>query len=160
MSATITLSEAGGGDAILASNIKYIVTERSGSGFSILLAEPAIEDISFSWIALAIKNIKISSSENTSQPGAVSTVTIISNPEDNGSQNANENATSTPESSDAPENSESVNSETEESSSESQPESQSESQPESQETQQTEPEPESESEPETATTESAPEQTP
>ena len=65
-------------DNIVLDKVTYMVIERSSSGFSILLSNPAPEDLSFSWIALAIKNMKVSDSSTTLQPGVPSAVIQIS----------------------------------------------------------------------------------
>jgi hypothetical protein len=39
-------------ERIFAENIDYLITKRTTNGFTILLRRPAVEDISFSWIAL------------------------------------------------------------------------------------------------------------
>jgi hypothetical protein len=60
---------------ILADGVDFVVTDRSGEGFSILLARPATEQMQFSWIALAIKNLRISTSADTVQPDSMNTGT-------------------------------------------------------------------------------------
>jgi hypothetical protein len=71
VNATITL-DASSTDAqvenVLAQTGGYAVTERSQSGFSILLGKPAPEDVTLSWSAFAIKNMRIASSSSTPQP--------------------------------------------------------------------------------------------
>jgi hypothetical protein len=44
-------------------NVQYAVTEKSSRGFTILLSREANDDMSFSWIALAVKNAKVFESE-------------------------------------------------------------------------------------------------
>jgi hypothetical protein len=45
------------GDIFL-NNIQYVITNKSTTGFTILLNKPAIDDTTFSWIALAVTNPK------------------------------------------------------------------------------------------------------
>ncbi len=49
---------------LLADNIRFVVTNRTISGFSILLDKPAGEDIAFSWLALSVHNPIIFQSGN------------------------------------------------------------------------------------------------
>ena len=106
ISASVTLNAsttASQSDNILSNGVHYVVTNRSGSGFSILLSGPAPEDMQFSWIALAIKNLRISSSSNATQPGVgadqTGTNTMNTNTTDQTNQTNGTNmdtATSTP----------------------------------------------------------------
>ena len=52
------------------SNIHYIIINRSTKGFTIVLQQPAVEDISFSWIALAVNSPMLfqSSGQNDQVP--------------------------------------------------------------------------------------------
>jgi hypothetical protein len=52
---------------ILGASVGYAVTHRSQNGFSIMLSKPAPEPMTFSWIALAIQNMKISDSGTVGQ---------------------------------------------------------------------------------------------
>ncbi|MDP3696622.1 MAG: hypothetical protein Q8R55_01160, partial [Candidatus Taylorbacteria bacterium] len=45
-------------EELLEQNIKYVVEQKDGGGFSILLNQPALQDISFGWTAIAVKNPK------------------------------------------------------------------------------------------------------
>ena len=45
-------------ERIFAAGYNHLVTRRSTKGFSIVLNKPAEEDITFSWVALAVKNMK------------------------------------------------------------------------------------------------------
>jgi hypothetical protein len=47
-------------DAILNGNISYVITQRTTKGFLIKLNQVAPEDISFSWVALSVKDAKVS----------------------------------------------------------------------------------------------------
>jgi hypothetical protein len=47
-------------DAILNGNISYVITQRTTKGFLIKLNQAAPEDISFSWVALSVKDAKVS----------------------------------------------------------------------------------------------------
>jgi hypothetical protein len=70
VSATIALESSTTTDtkvleqAIFDADVRYLVTQKSTHGFTILLNNPAKEDITFSWIALAIKDGKISLTSN------------------------------------------------------------------------------------------------
>ena len=46
-------------DAILGGDVKYIVARRSKQGFVIKINKPAIEEMKFSWSALAVKDFQI-----------------------------------------------------------------------------------------------------
>jgi hypothetical protein len=48
--------------SFLSGTTKFIVTQKSKEGFTILLNQPAAQDLRFSWIALAVKNAKTFSS--------------------------------------------------------------------------------------------------
>ncbi|MFH1455274.1 MAG: tail fiber domain-containing protein, partial [bacterium] len=64
VSGSITLNDsdnvAAVGDSIFNNDIRYIITKKSTKGFTILLNKNTSEDITFSWIALAVKNAKTS----------------------------------------------------------------------------------------------------
>lgn len=45
-------------ESIFSNNIRYLITEKTTLGFTILLSQAAPADIGFSWIALAVKNAK------------------------------------------------------------------------------------------------------
>jgi hypothetical protein len=47
-------------DTILNNNISYVVTQRTTTGFVIKLNKPAPEDISFSWVALSVRDAQTS----------------------------------------------------------------------------------------------------
>ena len=66
VSAIISLEEdnEANDELIFTNGINYIVTKKSLNGFTILLNKPAPKDIKFSWIALAVKNPKIFTSES------------------------------------------------------------------------------------------------
>jgi hypothetical protein len=61
-------------DNILTASVGYAVVNRSQNGFSILLSRAAPENMTFSWIALAIQNMKIADSSAIAQPNPPSTV--------------------------------------------------------------------------------------
>ncbi|MEM2947095.1 MAG: hypothetical protein QXN96_02515 [Candidatus Bathyarchaeia archaeon] len=46
-------------ESALAAGIQYLITKKSAKGFTILLNRPAVSEIKFNWIALAVKNPKI-----------------------------------------------------------------------------------------------------
>ncbi|MBX4200273.1 tail fiber domain-containing protein [Candidatus Parcubacteria bacterium] len=79
ISATITLDASTTDtdrDAIITEANTYAVTNRNTNGFSIILNKPAEKQVTFSWIALAIKNMKTATSASTTQP-ILSTVTDL-----------------------------------------------------------------------------------
>ncbi len=45
-------------ESVFNNNIQYVITKKSTKGFTILLNRPAIGDIKFSWVALAVKGAK------------------------------------------------------------------------------------------------------
>ncbi|MDB5194323.1 MAG: hypothetical protein JWN50_337 [Parcubacteria group bacterium] len=53
---------------VLANSAGYVVTNRSQNGFSIVLGKPAAERMTFSWTALAIRNMRIANSASATQP--------------------------------------------------------------------------------------------
>ncbi len=55
---------------IFNNNIQFVVIKKSSLGFTITLNKPAPTDISFSWIALAVKSAKLFSSKGVSVPNA------------------------------------------------------------------------------------------
>jgi len=63
VSATLALedeaSAEAAADAIFSNDIRFLVSKKSVHGFTIRLNKAAPEDVSFSWIALAIKNAKL-----------------------------------------------------------------------------------------------------
>jgi hypothetical protein len=68
VNATISLEGQGGEDAIFNNDIRYLVTNKSIHGFTILLNKPAPQDIKFSWMALAVKGAKTWSSIDQNAP--------------------------------------------------------------------------------------------
>jgi hypothetical protein len=50
-------------DNLFAADMKYVVTEKSTSGFTIVLNKNAPDDLQFSWVAIAVKKASISVSE-------------------------------------------------------------------------------------------------
>ena len=67
VTASIVLDKVGDGvtqkqleDGILNGNITYVITQRTTKGFVIRLNKPASEDLSFSWVALSVKDAKTS----------------------------------------------------------------------------------------------------
>jgi hypothetical protein len=52
--------------------IQALVIKKSVNGFTIIINKPAPEDITFSWIALAIKNPKLFTTDTQDQPSEVS----------------------------------------------------------------------------------------
>jgi len=52
---------------LLTDNIRFIITNKTVNGFTILLDKPADEDIAFSWLALAVQNPIIFQSTGASQ---------------------------------------------------------------------------------------------
>jgi len=69
------LVDAGGeatASAFLKEDVKFVVAKRSVNGFTILLSKPATDDLSFSWTAVAVKDLKESISKQEATPSAVS----------------------------------------------------------------------------------------
>jgi hypothetical protein len=48
--------------AYLAGDIRYAITDKSATGFTIVLSQPATTDLNFSWIALAVQNARLDES--------------------------------------------------------------------------------------------------
>lgn len=73
VNATISVDKIEGGsetieELIFAGDIRYLVINKSTKGFAIILNKPAPINIGFSWIALAIKDAKVFSSQNNTEP--------------------------------------------------------------------------------------------
>ena len=51
--------ESESADVSALENLSYAVARKTGKGFSIQLSRPALEDVTFNWIALAVKNAKL-----------------------------------------------------------------------------------------------------
>ena len=49
-------------ESIFSNDIRYVVTNKNENGFSIVINKPAPSEVSFSWIALAVKSAKLFSS--------------------------------------------------------------------------------------------------
>jgi len=84
VSATISLDSSTTTDTrvveemIFSKGIQYIVTERSTKGFTILLNKAVDEDVTMSWIALAIRDAKISlSTEFDSNTAGTTTPPVV-----------------------------------------------------------------------------------
>ena len=118
VSASITLDSSNNPAAdtaavgdIFNNNIQYVVTKKSTTGFTIILNKPAIDDTTFSWIALAVKDAKTFGfpsnytlpSTPPSQPsggssgGSTATTTASTTPDQTGSGTATSTASSTPQ---------------------------------------------------------------
>lgn len=54
--------------SVFENNVRYIVTEKDRHGFTILLAEDAPADLSFSWVAIAVKGAKTFESGKAEEP--------------------------------------------------------------------------------------------
>lgn len=65
-------------NSVFGSDIRYIITNKSQQGFTILLNKPAPADIQFSWIALAVRSAKTFSSKDLSLPVAEAVTTSSS----------------------------------------------------------------------------------
>ena len=77
-SATSSIPVGGSGieEQIFTNDVRFLVTNKSEKGFTILLNKPAPTDVPFSWTALAVKSAKVFSS--IAVPTEIpSTVTII-----------------------------------------------------------------------------------
>ncbi|MDQ5952250.1 MAG: hypothetical protein QG626_377, partial [Patescibacteria group bacterium] len=57
--------------AYLSGDIRYVITEKSETGFTIVLSQPATVDLHFSWIALAIKGAGLDESLIEAPPAVV-----------------------------------------------------------------------------------------
>ena len=66
--------------ALLADNIHFVITNKSANGFTILLSQPANEDIAFSWLAIEVQNPVIFQSDEQSQPSPFPTSVISPTP--------------------------------------------------------------------------------
>ena len=58
-------------EVLLGENINYIITRKSVNGFRIMLNKPASLDVTFSWIALAVKQPRLVVSEGLGTPEVV-----------------------------------------------------------------------------------------
>jgi hypothetical protein len=73
-----TTTEAGAEDLIFNNNMSYVITKKSKTGFSITLNKSAPTDMTFSWIALAIKDARIDISKPVDQgPQVIITDVVI-----------------------------------------------------------------------------------
>ena len=52
-------------NSILNGNVRYLITNRNTKGFTIKLSQPSSENISFSWVAVSVKDAKTSSSKDS-----------------------------------------------------------------------------------------------
>jgi hypothetical protein len=52
---------------LFAADIRYLITERSNKGFTIVLNKPAPMDLKFSWMAIAVSNAKTFESSESPQ---------------------------------------------------------------------------------------------
>jgi len=84
--------------SIFESDIRYLIVNKSERGFTIMLKDPAPQDIEFSWIALAVKGAKLFSAI-TEQPSAPEPQAEETTPPDNNQPPAEE---STPPMEDSP----------------------------------------------------------
>jgi hypothetical protein len=64
--------------SIFANDIRYIISGRSRTGFTISLNKPAPEDIAFSWHAIAVSDVRMSISKDAS--GAITSAASTSSP--------------------------------------------------------------------------------
>jgi hypothetical protein len=71
LKADVALVEKDYLDTVFGADLKYIVTEKSTNGFTIVLSKPAPYDIQFSWVAVAVKKANTSVSESTPQTDIV-----------------------------------------------------------------------------------------
>ncbi len=72
--------------AVFTNNVQYLITNKSGAGFTIILNKAAPVDIKFSWIALAVKNAKTfnsapSSSSSTETSSTSDSTSASSSPD-------------------------------------------------------------------------------
>lgn len=66
-SASATISPTDAGQALLQQGYSYVITDRTTKGFTILLNKSALQDITFSWIAIATDNATVQTSVFGSQ---------------------------------------------------------------------------------------------
>lgn len=50
-------------ESVFESNVRYVVTEKSGTGFTLILSEKALRDFQFSWVAIAVEKARSFNSE-------------------------------------------------------------------------------------------------
>ncbi|QQR78619.1 MAG: hypothetical protein IPJ68_06140 [Candidatus Moraniibacteriota bacterium] len=69
-------------ETVFESDVRYIITEKDQTGFTILLSEAAPVDLQFSWVALAVKGAKpfVSDKRETSNQGESETVIPVPEP--------------------------------------------------------------------------------
>jgi hypothetical protein len=73
-----TTTESGAEDLIFNNNMSYVITKKSKTGFSIILNKSAPTDMTFSWIALAIKDARIDISKPVqAEPQVIITDVVI-----------------------------------------------------------------------------------
>jgi hypothetical protein len=58
-------------ETVFESDVRYIVTEKDATGFTILLSDDAPTDLSFSWVAITVKGAKTFESGKAEEPKAV-----------------------------------------------------------------------------------------
>jgi hypothetical protein len=61
--------------AVFDNDLKFVVTKRTTKGFVILLNKPATNDVTFMWMALAIKNAKVFTSAEVATSTETNTFT-------------------------------------------------------------------------------------
>src|SRR5207244_2389961 len=59
--------------ALFDGDVRFIVTRKNVAGFTIVLNKPAPADVSFSWIALAVKGAKLFTSRDLTAPAPADT---------------------------------------------------------------------------------------
>jgi RNase P/RNase MRP subunit p29 len=108
--ADVALVEADYVDTVFRNDVRYIVTEKDKTGFTIVLGDKAPYDIHFSWVAIAVRVSKTSISETEMTPpeetlssdvsSTVSTMPSVpvnsTSPETTDTQPADSTATATP----------------------------------------------------------------
>jgi fibronectin-binding autotransporter adhesin len=65
---------------LLADDIRFVITNKTANGFTLLLSQPANEDIAFSWLAIEVQNPVIFQSDEQNQPSSSPTIDISPTP--------------------------------------------------------------------------------
>jgi hypothetical protein len=88
--------------AVLNEGFNYVITRRSTRGFTIKLNKPATQDLTFSWVALAVKDAKTVQGTPNSTPAPTQTPVPTSGPSPTDSPSPSSTPTPTPTSAPEP----------------------------------------------------------
>lgn len=80
LKADIALVEKDYLETVFGADMKYVVTEKSKQGFTIVLSKKAPVDLQFSWVAIAVKKVTTAVSDNGSEDEGVKDDTVSSLP--------------------------------------------------------------------------------